>query len=150
LSRYAYAAVAWFFALGILMQVFLVGLSLLGQQPSWQIHMGLGHALGILALLLVVLAYVGALPYPFKRLTWLTFALYVLLADVVIFLRDTAPIVAALHPVLAVTLFAVTSSLALRATRLVRRLPVGEQPTPAPIGQVDRRGYSPSVGGETA
>jgi hypothetical protein len=120
LSRYAYAAVAWLFVVGILTQVFLVGLSLLGRRPSWQIHIGLGHTLGILALLLVVLAYVGALPYPFKRLTWLTFALYVLLADVVIFLRDSAPVVAALHPVLAVTLFALVSSLALRASRLVR------------------------------
>ncbi len=124
LSRYAYAAAAWLFAVGILMQVLLVGLSLLGQQPSWQIHIGLGHTLGILALLLVVLAYVGALPHPDKRLTWLAFAMYVLLADVVIFLRQSVPVVAALHPVLAVTLFAVTSNLALRATRLVRVLPV--------------------------
>ena len=124
LSRYAYTAVAWLFVIGILTQVFLVGLSLLGRQPSWQIHMGLGHTLGILALLLVVLAYVGALPHPFKRLTWLTFAIYILLADVVIFLRQSAPVVAALHPVLAVTLFALTSSLAIRAWRFVRALPV--------------------------
>src|SRR5215510_5422322 len=82
LSRYAYAVVAWLFVAGILTQVFLVGLSLLGRRPSWLAHVGLGHALGILALLLVILAYVGALPPPFKRLTWLTFAIYVLLADI--------------------------------------------------------------------
>ena len=127
-SRYAYAAVAWLFVVGILMQVFLVGLSLLGRQPSWQIHIGLGHTLGILALLMVVLAYVGALPHPFKRLTWLTVAIYVLLADVVIFLRDSALVVAALHPVLALMLFAIASGLALRATRLVRDL--AEEATP--------------------
>jgi uncharacterized protein DUF6220 len=123
MSRYAYTAVAWLFVIGILTQVFLVGLSLLGRQPSWQIHIGLGHTLGILALLLVILAYVGALPYPFKRLTWLTFALYVLLADIVIFMRDSIPVVAALHPVLAITLFAFTTNLALRALRLVRAQP---------------------------
>jgi len=111
-----------------LTQVFLVGLSLLGRQPSWQIHIGLGHTLGILALLMVVLAYVGALPHPFKRLTWLTVAIYVLLADVVIFLRDSALVVAALHPVLALMLFAIASGLALRATRLVRDL--AEEATP--------------------
>jgi uncharacterized protein DUF6220 len=120
LSRYAYAVVAWLFVVGILTQVFLVGLSLLGRQPSWPIHIGLGHTLGLLALLLVALTYVGALPHPFKRLTWVVFALYILLADVVIFLRESVPVVAALHPVLAVTLFAITSSLALRAWRLVR------------------------------
>jgi len=127
-SRYAYAAVAWLFVVGILMQVFLVGLSLLGRRPSWPIHIGLGHTLGVLALLLVVLAYVGALPHPFKRLTWLTVAIYVLLADVVIFLRDSALVVAALHPVLALMLFAIASGLALRATRLVRDL--AEEATP--------------------
>ena len=119
----AYAVTAWLFVVGILMQVFLVGLSLLGQRPSWEIHVGLGHTLSILALLLVILAYVGKLPRAFKRLTWLALAIYILLADVVIFMRESAPVVAALHPVLAITLFAVTTNLALRATRFVQ-LPI--------------------------
>lgn len=120
LSRHAYLICAILFATGILAQVFLVGLSLLGRLPSWQIHVGLGHTLGILALLLVVLVYLGRLPSPFRRLTWITFGVYVLLADIVIFMRDSVPVVSALHPVLAMTLFAFTSSLALRAWRLMR------------------------------
>jgi hypothetical protein len=119
-SRYVYTIAAWLFVVGILTQVFLVGLSLLGGQPGWQTHIGLGHNLGILALLMVVLAYTGQLPRPMKRFTWLNFAIYILLADVVIFMRELAPLVAALHPVLAVLLFGVTASLALRAWRLVR------------------------------
>lgn len=119
-ARNGYLVCSALFAVGILTQVFLVGLSLLGRQPSWQIHVGLGHTLGILALLLVVLAYAGALPYAFKRLTWITFGIYVLLADIIIFLRDSTPMVSALHPVLAVILFALTATLALRAWRLVR------------------------------
>ena len=119
-SRRAYAVAAWLFVVGILTQVFLIGLSLLGGQPSWQTHVGLGHGLSILALLMVVLAYAGRLPSPMKPVTWLGFALYVLLADVVIFMRELAPLVAALHPVLAVLLFGVTGFLATRAWRLVQ------------------------------
>jgi hypothetical protein len=120
LSRYAYATVAWLFAVGILTQVFLIGLTFLGRRPSLDTHVGLGHGLAIAPLLMVVLAYTGRLPRPMKPFTWLAFALYVLLADVVIFMRESVPLVAAFHPVLAVLLFGVTGFLAVRAWRLVR------------------------------
>lgn len=120
LSRYAYAAAAWLFVVGILTQVFLVGLSLLGQQPSWQTHVGLGHGLSIVALLMVALAYTSRLPRPMKPFTWLNLVISILLADVVIFMRGSAPLVAALHPVLAILLFGIAGFLAMRAWQLVR------------------------------
>ncbi len=120
LSRYAYAAAAWLFVVGILTQVYLVGLSLLGQQPSWQTHVGLGHGLSIVALLMVALAYTSRLPRPMKPFTWLNLVIYILLADVVIFMRGSAPLVAALHPVLAILLFGIAGFLAMRAWQLVR------------------------------
>ena len=119
-SRYGYAAAAWLFAAGILTQVFLIGLSLLGGRPSWQTHIGLGHGLAIAPLFMIVFAYVGRLPRPMRPLTWLALVVYVLLADVVIFLRGSVPLVAALHPVLAVLLFGVVGFLALQAWRLLR------------------------------
>jgi hypothetical protein len=67
---------------------------------------------------MVVLVYTGQLPRPMKHFTWLNLAIYILLADVVIFMRGVAPLAAALHPVLAVLLFGVTVSPALRAWRL--------------------------------
>ncbi len=120
LSRYAYAAAAWLFVVGILTQVYLVGLSLLGQQPSWQTHVGLGHGLSIVALLMVALAYTSRLPRPMKPFTWLNLVIDILLADVVIFMRGSAPLVAALHPVLAILLFGIAGFLAMRAWQLVR------------------------------
>jgi hypothetical protein len=120
MSHYAYAVTTWLFVAGILMQVFLIGLSLLGSRPSWQTHIGLGHGLMGLVLLMIVMAYTGRLPRQMKALTWLAFALYVLLADMVIFVRASAPFVAALHPVLAVLLFGVSIHLALRMWRLMR------------------------------
>ena len=119
-SRYAYVAVAWLFVAGILTQVFLIGLTFLGGRPSLQTHVGLGHGLAITPLLMIILASTGRLPHPMKPFTWLALVLYVLLADIVIFMRGTAPLVAALHPVLAVLLFGVAGFLARRAWRLVR------------------------------
>jgi hypothetical protein len=115
ISRYLYTVVAWLFVAGILTQVFFIGLSLLGRRPSWESHIGLGHMLGGAPLLMIILAYVGRLPRPMKPLTWLALVVYILLADVVIFMRESAPLVAAFHPVLAVLLFGVTGSVALGA-----------------------------------
>jgi hypothetical protein len=119
--RVLYLIAAGLFVLGLLAQVYLVGLSLLGGRPSWESHIGLGHSLGGAALLMVVFAYLGRLPRQMKSLTWTAFVTYILLADIVIFMRDSAPLAAALHPVLAVLLFAVTATLAIRAWQLVRK-----------------------------
>lgn len=120
-SHYLYTALAWLFVVGILTQVFLIGLTFLGGRPNLQTHAGLGHGLAIAPLLMVILAYVGHLPRPLKLATWLAFAIYILLADVVIFMRGSAPIIAALHPVLAVLLFGAAGFLAIRAWQLVSR-----------------------------
>lgn len=120
LSRYAYAVTAWLFAAGILIQVFLIGLTFLGGQPSLQTHIGLGHGLAVAPLVMIVAAYTGRLPRPMKLFTWIALVVYVLLADVVIFMRGSAPIIAALHPVLAVLLFTAIGLLAIRISRLVR------------------------------
>lgn len=127
-SRYGYLVVAVLFMFGIMTQVFFVGLSLLGGRPSWNAHVELGHALGILTLLLVILAYTGRQERPIKPVTWLNLIVYLLLADVVIFLRGSAPLVAALHPVLAVSLFGTTGVLVSQAWRAVR----SSERTPAP------------------
>lgn len=121
--RYLYLIAAWLFVLGILGQIYLVGLSLLGDRPSWEDHVNLGHTIGGFALLMIIFAYVGRFPRLMKRLTWLNFGIYFLIADVVIFMTDSAPKVAALHPVLAILLFPVAATLAIRITMIVRASP---------------------------
>jgi hypothetical protein len=125
ISRSGFLAASWLLCIGILAQVYLVGLSLLGGRPSWDDHIGLGHSLGGLALLMVVFAYLGQLTRSMKLITWLNFGIYFLIADVVIFMRDSAPVIAALHPVLAVILFSVAATLAVRIWLIVRA-PQGE------------------------
>ena len=119
-SRYGYLLCSGLFAVGILTQVFLVGLSIIGGRPGWQTHVGLGHGLGLVALLMLIFVYLGGLPSTMKRLTWVNFAVYILLADVVIFLRGSAPLIASFHPVLAVILFALAVQLPVRAWQQLR------------------------------
>ena len=56
-----------------------------------------------------------------KRLTWILFGVYILQADVLIFLRVQAPLASALHPVLALIDFALGLALARQAWALTRQ-----------------------------
>lgn len=119
-ARYAYLLFVSLFLLGILTQVYFIGLSLLGGRPSFDKHIDLGHMLGGPVLLMVIFVYLGRMPSPMKPLTWLNLAVYILLADIIIFMRGSAPLVAAAHPVFAVVMFGISASLAVRAWNAVR------------------------------
>jgi hypothetical protein len=69
---------------------------------------------------MLITMYVGKLPGRMKRLTWLLFGVYILQADVLIYLRASAPVLSAFHPVLALADFAVGLALARQATAVVR------------------------------
>jgi hypothetical protein len=69
--RILYVIVAWLFPVAILVQVFLVGLSLFTTQPYWDAHIEVGHSIVVLPALQVLLAYLGKIPPPAKGLTWL-------------------------------------------------------------------------------
>ena len=117
--RIAYLVVAWLFVVGILGQVFLVGLALLDAQPTWPMHIEFGHELVALPLLLVVLSFVGRLPRAAKGLTALLFVVAVMQAEVFAAVRNAVPLLAALHPVLALVLFALAVTVAFRAWAFV-------------------------------
>ncbi len=125
-SRYVYLAAAWLFVLGVVIQVFLAGMVVVARQLGWNAHIGLGHTLGVPLLIMLVSMYLGRMPRSVKWLTWLLFVNYALQADVVIFLRFQAPVVSALHPVLALFDFSLGYALARKALPLARGIP--EQP----------------------
>lgn len=120
-SRIIYLVAAWLFLTGITVQVFLAGMVVVAGQMGWTNHRDLGHGLGLPLLVMVVTAYLGRVPGSVKRMTWLLFAIYIIQADVVIFLRGSAPVIAALHPVLALLDFALAFALAKRAWTLARQ-----------------------------
>lgn len=122
ISRVIYRAAAWLFVAGVLVQVFLAGLVVVSRVMSWDRHADLGHGLALPLLVMLLSMYFGRLPRSTKRLTWLLFGVYVFQADFLIFLRDSVPYAAALHPVLALIDFAL-------GWHLVRSgVPVAEAP----------------------
>jgi hypothetical protein len=136
ISRLAYLVAACLFLTGVVVQVFLAGMVVVAFQMSWINHISLGHSLALPLLVMLVTLYLGRFPASMKRLTWLLFGAYVLQTDVVIFLRSQAPVIAALHPVLALAEFALGLALARGAWTLGRHVqapsnvqPVLETPT---------------------
>jgi len=119
-SRVLYSVFAWLFVAGVTTQVFFAGMAVVAHQWSWDNHAGLGHILALPLLVMLVTAYTGRLPGRMKRLTWLLFGVYILQADVLIFLRDSAPVLSAFHPVLALADIVLAVALARQATAVVR------------------------------
>ena len=122
-SRRIYLIFAWLFVVGVVVQVFFAGMAVVAGRWPWANHVTLGHLLAAPLLAMLIAMYVGKLPGRMKRLTWLLFAVYVLQADVLIFMRVSAPVLSALHPVSALVDFALGLALARQATAIVR---VGE------------------------
>ncbi len=118
--RMLYLIVAWLFPVAILFQVFLVGLSLFTTQSYWDAHIGFGHSIVLLPALQVLLAYLGRLSSPAKRLTWLLLGISLIQTEVFAMIRTAVPTLAALHPVLALVLFALALIIALQARTVVR------------------------------
>lgn len=133
-SRYIYMAASGLFVAGVITQVFLAGMVVVARQMSWNNHIGLGHTLAGPLLFMLISMYLGRLPRRVKNLTWLLFGVYVLQADVLIFLDAAAPVAAAFHPVLALVDFALGLAL-LRAAWVHARQPAG-QAQPLPGGAV--------------
>jgi hypothetical protein len=98
LARLAHAAIAWLFVAGLLVQVFLAGLGVFEGPARFVTHRELGYALSLVAIVLLILAVVGRLGRRQVGLAALIFVLF-LLQSVFVLQRETAPFVAALHPV---------------------------------------------------
>jgi hypothetical protein len=98
-----FAAAAWLFLAGLVVQVFLAGLGVF-VLTDWTAHTELGWGLSSASILLLVLA---VLARPDRRTVWLTAGLAVaaLVQPELAAARDVAPLAAALHPVNALVVF---------------------------------------------
>ena len=140
-SRYIYLGAAWLFVIGVAAQVFLAGMVVVARQIGWNDHVTLGHTLAGPLLFMLITMYLGRMPGSMKRLTWVLFGVYVLQADVIIFLRSQAPVISAFHPVLALADFALGLALARQA------IPVARQVQPQASAQPDLETSSPQSRG---
>lgn len=116
----AFAVVAWIFVATIVIQVFLIGLGLFDDPAFRETHRDFGYtAVGLAALALLVVAIASR---PGRRLLGAVvglFVLYIVQTSLPAF-RDTYPVVAALHPVLALGIFVMSIQIARMATALAR------------------------------
>lgn len=120
ISQIIYLAASSLFLIGVTLQVFLAGMVVVALQMGWADHRDLGHTLALPLVVMLVTAYLGRLPRSMKWLTWLIFGVYVIQADVIIFMRASMPFVSAFHPVLALVDFVLATFLVYQAWILVR------------------------------
>jgi hypothetical protein len=139
LWRVVFAAAAWLYLAGIVVQVFLAGAGLF-ELTDWTLHAGLGWGLGSAPVLLLVLAFAARLE---RRAVWLTLGLTVaaLLQPELAAARRDAPVVAAFHPVNALLVFWLAWLVARRSTGQLR-----EVDRRVVAGTADSTGAPPATG----
>ncbi len=118
-ARYAYAVLAWAFVAGLVVQVFFIGLGLFAGSENLALHVGLGwvlHLVPILILVAVAVARAGRQ----QILIAAALAVTVFIVPILVLLRDSAPVLAALHPVGALLSFWLAILVARGATQLLR------------------------------
>lgn len=118
-ARYAYLVLAWAFVVGVLVQVFFVGLGLFDDPASLQLHVDFGWILHLAPILIVIAAAVARAGRR-RILQAVALAAIVFVVPLLPSLREGAPVVAALHPVLAVLAFGAAVGVAIAATRFVQ------------------------------
>jgi len=129
-SRYIYVIAAWAVVVGLIVQVLLIGMGLLGGSPSSvDTHKGLGwivHLTPILVIPFAFLARAGS-----RHWHWaLASAVVVFTVPIFVIMRDSVPIAGALHPVAAFLAFPLAIIVATNSLRALNA-PLG-QPGMAP------------------
>jgi hypothetical protein len=119
-SRVLYVVLSWAFVVGLLAQVFLIGLGIFSDPSVIALHRDFGwilHLVPLLILLFAALSRAGR-----RHWLWaLALALVVFSVPIFAIMRDTSPVVAALHPVAAVVAFVVAVVVAMNSLEAVRQ-----------------------------
>ena len=103
-ARYVYLVLAWAFVVGVVVQVFFIGLGLFAGSENVELHVTLGWILHLVPLLILAAA---ALARAGRRriLEAAALAAVVFVVPILATMRDGTPILAALHPVGAILAF---------------------------------------------
>lgn len=120
-ARLAFVAAAWLFVICIVFQVFLVGLDVFAKLGG-SVHRDFAYVYGWLAPILVLLSAAARVPTGTRSLTILLLVLFAI-QTVLPSLKSQFPVLAALHAVNAMVIFALSVVVARRAVALVRPPP---------------------------
>jgi hypothetical protein len=115
-SRIAVVALAWLFTAGLVLEIFLIGLSLFQSADYLDDHKKLGSWLGLIPIMLMLVALIGRLP---TRLITMSALLLVLYGVQYMLANVDDGYVAAFHPVNALVLFWVSTQLGARTFDLL-------------------------------
>lgn len=97
LVRTAHLAAVWLFVVCSVIQIFLAGLGVFENAGRFATHRDFGYTFGLLVLVIPILAIVARLGRRQIGMAALLLVLF-LLQSVFVALRDSAPAIAALHP----------------------------------------------------
>lgn len=119
--RTVFAALAWLYLAGVVIQVFFAGASLF-DLTDWTVHASLGWGLGSAPIILLVVALGARVD---RRTAWLTASLTIaaLIQPELALARHDSPVLAAFHPVNALLVFWLAWVVAGRATTNARQVP---------------------------
>ena len=110
--RILYSVFAWLFALCLLIQVFLAGLSIFVSASLISLHVSFVHLFEFVPLLLLIFSLLARFP---RVIPWLSLLLIVQIASQYALIQIPVPYLAAFHPVNAVIMFWVTLYVARRS-----------------------------------
>lgn len=119
IARLAFAALAWLFLAGVVLQVFFIGLGLFAGSANLALHVNFGWILHLFPVLVVAAAALARV----RRGTMLLaggLAVTVFVVPILATLRDASPVVAALHPVGALLAFYLAVAVAVASLEYVR------------------------------
>ena len=126
--RRTYVVYAWLILAAVIVQFFLAGLGVFAGTSNFQLHAAFGDILFLVMVLDLLLAFAARLPRGIIGLTALLPVLVAVQSVLITAWRSGLPVVAALHPVNGLAIFALAGSLALRSRRY---LPARKPPAAA-------------------
>jgi hypothetical protein len=127
---------AWLFAAGVVVQVFLAGLSVFDSPARWPDHVAFGRLLGLIPPPLILLALAGRLPLGLIVMAALVLVMY---GMQYLFANTGAAYLAAFHPVNAFVLLGLSAQLGQRTRRMmVPPAPSEESARRAAEGRITR------------
>ena len=110
-GRRVFTLLAWIFAGCVVLQVFFAGMAIFTVPIWWRTHTGFIHSFEFLPLLMLIAAFVGSVP---ARAKWLSLAALALIGVqyALVELARNQPALGALHPVNALLIFWLATTLA--------------------------------------
>jgi len=125
-ARYAYLALAWAFLAGLAVQVFFAGLGIFAGATNFETHVNFGYLLHLSPILILAAAALSRAGSRHWR--WaLGLVVAVFVIPFFVYLRDSTPALAALHPVAAVVASWVALRVAFNSLAAIR------EPDPADV-----------------